>query len=329
MARRYARDSKGRFSSGGSSSSGKSRPAPKQVQRGTNRLTRDNAGKITGVGKDGATARGGRLRTAAGNKRATTTAKIKNQTANTVKKPKSLKADKNVANKMAANQRLRARAAARSQAGASKTETPKSTANRPRVRGNFRPKNLYTGTDKSQAKGYGTDAKANISEARRRVEAKGAKTALKSNKRSSSVASVNERTPNTVDFNASHPAWKNPKRGMIKSRRTNELSTSSPHHYAAHELGHIKNPSAQMAKSWDVQLRGKGQIYADADKTLTAKRIARRVSKYAMTEPAEFVAETSAALSLGKKFDSQVMKQFRQVSGRKARSIRSQLKRNR
>jgi hypothetical protein len=47
------------------------------VAKGTNRLTRDNAGKITSVGGTGATARGGRLRTAAGNQRATQTAKAK------------------------------------------------------------------------------------------------------------------------------------------------------------------------------------------------------------------------------------------------------------
>lgn len=45
------------------------------MQRGTNRLTRDNAGRITSVGGDGATARGGRLRTASGKQRATVTAK--------------------------------------------------------------------------------------------------------------------------------------------------------------------------------------------------------------------------------------------------------------
>lgn len=73
MARTYKRDSRGRFAGGGGSSSrGGGR---KPMQRGTNRLTRDNAGRITGVGGDGATARGGRLRTASGKQRATVTAK--------------------------------------------------------------------------------------------------------------------------------------------------------------------------------------------------------------------------------------------------------------
>ena len=78
MARTYKRDGNGRFAGGGGGSSGggSKRPAAKTVSRGVNRLTRDNAGKITSVGGTGATARGGRLRTAAGNKRATVTAKV-------------------------------------------------------------------------------------------------------------------------------------------------------------------------------------------------------------------------------------------------------------
>ena len=77
MARTYKRDGNGRFAGGGGGSSGGGkRPAAKAVSRGVNRLTRDNAGKITSVGGEGATARGGRLKTAAGNKRATVTAKV-------------------------------------------------------------------------------------------------------------------------------------------------------------------------------------------------------------------------------------------------------------
>lgn len=75
MARRYNRDSRGRFASGGGGG-GSRRPAPRGISRGTNRLTRDNSGRITSVGGDGATARGGRLRTASGKQRATQTARI-------------------------------------------------------------------------------------------------------------------------------------------------------------------------------------------------------------------------------------------------------------
>lgn len=73
MARTYRRDSNGRFASGGG---GSVRPKARSAPRGTNRLTRDNAGRITSVGGEGATARGGRLRTAGGKLRATQTARI-------------------------------------------------------------------------------------------------------------------------------------------------------------------------------------------------------------------------------------------------------------
>lgn len=55
-------------------------------ERGRNRLTRDNAGKITGQGGSGATARGGRLKTAAGNQRGAVLMKAKGGVAGTVGK---------------------------------------------------------------------------------------------------------------------------------------------------------------------------------------------------------------------------------------------------
>lgn len=89
MARTYKRDQNGRFAGGGG---GGGKPAARGISRGTNRLTRDNSGRITGVGGSGATARGGRLATAKGNQRATQTAKIAGgRSGGTVGKPKGLK----------------------------------------------------------------------------------------------------------------------------------------------------------------------------------------------------------------------------------------------
>ena len=73
----YVRDNSGRFASTPGTTGTKAKPAAKRAQRGTNRLTRDNSGKITGVGKNGATARGGRLRTAAGNQRGAVLERVK------------------------------------------------------------------------------------------------------------------------------------------------------------------------------------------------------------------------------------------------------------
>lgn len=92
MARSYKRDKNGRFAGGGGGGGGGRSGGSKPIQRGTNRLTRDNAGRITSQGGDGATARGGRLATASGNKRATQTAKLSGGgSKGTVGKPKGLK----------------------------------------------------------------------------------------------------------------------------------------------------------------------------------------------------------------------------------------------
>lgn len=186
-----------------------------------------------------------------------------------------------------------------------------------RIKGNYRPENLFSRTNTKYDQGYGTDAKKNIAEARRRIEAAGASSVLKSNKRSSTVGSVDARNPNQVQLNASHPTWRNPKAEALKDRRQNKFSTTSAHHFAAHELGHVKNPTSKMASSWDTQLRKKGQIYADAEAVLGAKRLARRVSRYAMQSPAEFTAEVSAGLKLGKKYDTNVMRLYRDIQGKK------------
>ena len=88
--RTYTRDANGRFASGGGGIGG-GRPKARAVTRGANRITRSNSGRITSVGGTGATARGGRLRTAAGKQRATQFARVgKRAQVGTVGKPKGL-----------------------------------------------------------------------------------------------------------------------------------------------------------------------------------------------------------------------------------------------
>lgn len=73
------------------------------------RYARDNRGRFASVG---ATARGGRLRTESGNTRQTQTRQIRSGGASgTVAKPRGLTPDRNASVKLATNQRLRARAA--------------------------------------------------------------------------------------------------------------------------------------------------------------------------------------------------------------------------
>lgn len=87
--RTYTRDSRGRFASTGTSNT--ARPKTKITTTGVNRLTRDNAGRITSVGGNGATVRGGRLRTAAGNRRGAIMAQMSLNRLGTIGKPKGLK----------------------------------------------------------------------------------------------------------------------------------------------------------------------------------------------------------------------------------------------
>jgi hypothetical protein len=76
--RSYVRDGNGRFASSPGGGGGKARPAARRAAtRAGNRLNRDNAGRISGVGRDGATVRGGRIKTAKGARRATQTAALK------------------------------------------------------------------------------------------------------------------------------------------------------------------------------------------------------------------------------------------------------------
>lgn len=69
------RDANGRFASTPGGGGGSKRPKARMAEKGPNRLTRDNAGKITSQGGNGATVRGGRLRTAGGNLRGRVLAK--------------------------------------------------------------------------------------------------------------------------------------------------------------------------------------------------------------------------------------------------------------
>ena len=75
----YVRDNRGRFaSSPGGGGPKRSTPATRRAAtRAGNRLNRDNSGRITGIGRDGATVRGGRIRTAKGNRRATQIASMR------------------------------------------------------------------------------------------------------------------------------------------------------------------------------------------------------------------------------------------------------------
>ncbi len=51
------------------------------------------------------------------------------------------------------------------------------------------------------------------------------------------------------------------------------------------------------------------------DKGEGKRSLAKRVSQYATTNPAEFIAETYAGLRTGRRYDFQVMRAYREAMG--------------
>ena len=352
MARTYKRDGNGRFAGGGGGGGGKSkRPAAKQVQRGTNRLTRDNAGRITSVGGDGATARGGRIRTAAGNLRATTTAKIgRTKASGTVAKPRGLKADKNAAVKLATNQRLRARAAARgidmAKVQTSKTsvrakqgggtaariqpaakparvsaakpkelnaQDKKPLANRVLIRGNFRPQNVMANPAPDKTIYYKNQKGKNIAALEDIAKKAGANTQVVTKRKQKLAIAMASKAMNLVRLNKASDFYANPRQLMRAQRRMGQLSTTDPRGIAFHELGHLR----QKKKSENIFTQREFSSPRNA-------RLAGRVSEYAKTNANEFAAETYAGLKTGRRYDSQVMRAYREEMGLRPLSIRRQ-----
>jgi hypothetical protein len=103
-----------------------------------------------------------------------------------------------------------------------------------------------------------------------------------------------------------------PIRNQRAARRTGFFSTGSAQHTAMHEAGH-----AMHSRRTDAFRTKTGREKAPAS--------ARRVSKYATENSAEFVAEVYAGRRLGRKYDAQVMRDYQRALGVKPRRVRSQL----
>lgn len=258
------------------------------------RYTRDKRGRFASVG---ATARGGRLTRQSGSRYDTQTRSISGgQPAGTV---------------------TRGRAA-----------QPDDAPARQRVRGNFRPRNTMAKPQSGGAE-FGRDRVRNLAAADAVARRHGATfepvTFTRAQQRSGTKAYVITDKQGTtypnVYVNKDSKAWENPRRAAISSRRSGQFSTSHPAGVVLHEVGHIKNgvggPSFRQVDR-TLQRRGAKQPGA-AD-------VARRVSRYAATNRDEFVAETFAGLRTGRRYDHQVMRAYRAATGRRARSVRSQLK---
>jgi len=333
MARTYKRDGNGRFAGGGGSSGGGGgkRPAAKSVSRGVNRLTRDNAGKITSVGGEGATARGGRLKTAAGNKRAMQTAKVSGgRPAGTMKG--KIKRDPGAAGKVgqrkAAASTPKPAKAVRIQPAAKpaqvsaakpkelKAQDKKPLANRVFIRGNFRPQNVMANPAPDKTKYYKNQKGKNIAALEDIAKKAGANTQVVTKRKQKLAIAMASKAMNLVRLNKASDFYANPRQLMRAQRRMGQLSTTDPRGIAFHELGHLR----QKKKSENIFTQREFSSPRNA-------RLAGRVSEYAKTNANEFAAETYAGLKTGRRYDSQVMRAYREEMGLRPLSIRRQLKR--
>jgi len=159
---------------------------------------------------------------------------------------------------------------------------------------------------------------ANGAIAKQIAEGKGASVEFKSNQ-SSSVASYDQRT-GKIQINRSHPYWQDPLTGGKDSRRKREWSSASPLAPNYHEIGHGRDKKRLASFTLLARLvAGKdpeAQSYESIANSISQNaKIARRVSRYAASSPAEFVAETFAGLRTGQRYDREVMKLYRELMG--------------
>lgn len=249
------------------------------------KYVRDNRGRFASVG---ATSRGGRLRTAAGNKRASQTRRINAKPANTIAKPKGLQPGtiKPRARRSAATSTLRP------------GELMNANARPVNTVGKFRKGvDIYTG------KRAGSSLQ-NISDASRFLASKGVKPqAMSRDSLQYSMGAIASASPGIkeVQINARNKWWADPKKSAIEQRKIGQFSTSDPRGVLFHELGHVKHVHASFSSgAWDNDRQ---------------RSIARRVSKYATTNKREFVAETYAGIKTGRRYDYQVMRAYREAQG--------------
>ena len=262
------------------------------------RYVRDNRGRFATVG---ATARGGRLATSAGNQRATVTGKIEGAVPRSTVRP----------------------GRRRSKPAAPAVAAPSSS--RQRVRGNFRPQNTMAKPPKTNAR-FGKDATQNLAAANQVAKAKGAslqpvafsKQQVRSGTKAYVLSDKQGVVYPTVYVNKDSKYWNNPRAVARAGRRSGQFSTSAPEGVILHEVGHIKA---------GVNLGTfKGADRRRPTRQPPTQQVARRVSKYAAESPAEFVAETYAGRRTGRRYDHQVMNAYHRVRGTRPRSVRSQIK---
>lgn len=148
---------------------------------------------------------------------------------------------------------------------------------------------------------FGTNQKKNAQLAADALNQNGFEAMTKNpsgNKTDKRFAAIGSPT-NGILVNESSPFWKNPKEAAKQSFDVGHLSTDDPRGVLLHEVGHtIFDP----------------QGYWSAD---SQKQVAAQVSRYAQTNPKEFVSEVFAGLHTGKEYPEDVLNLFKVLSARK------------
>lgn len=281
------------------------------------KYTRDNRGRFASRGS-GATARGGRLKTAAGNKRKTQTMKAAGAGGAGVIKG-AVKRDPMAAGKI----------------GKAKRPSAATSKLRPGELMNAiaRPRNVMAKYQKEKSPFYPFSVRdtRNVQTAKAIAERQGVKVVDWSKDfRAGNAPAVGKFGKSEISLNPSASFWENPAKRSRDMRRVGMAASSAPSYMIHHEIGHTKHSAnttsverygkyagkkGRIASSMEwgrARNAGPGQTLSTGIKT---KALAGRVSGYAKTNPPEFVAEVYAGLKTGRKYDKEVMQAYRELKG--------------
>jgi hypothetical protein len=140
--------------------------------------------------------------------------------------------------------------------------------------------------------------------------------------------------PGEVHVNGAHEAWADLEEYTRQARATNRISTDSPDHFIMHELGELAlhqsvgedrfDKQGEQYEQEEAEFRAMGEpdqgYVSDEEGRYPLDIIADEVSDRASDDHSEFVAETFAALMLGReelRENEVVMDAFRRFGGDK------------
>jgi len=274
MARKYSRDNRGRFASGGG----------------------------------GATARGGRLRTAGGNKRKTETMKAAGAGGAGVMKG-AVKRDPGAAGKV----------------GKAKPRSAATSKLRPGelMNANAFPANAIAKSVGTQggASMFGNNRRANLASAAKYARSQGYSAKFISAGAKGEVANWTAggrgkgAVNGTVSINKDSPAWNNPNKYMREANKSGRLyATNTGKGIIAHEMAHKTHAYKGELSKWDN--------YNDP-KIQRKLQTASKVSTYAgIGGPNEFIAEFRAGRATGRRYTPDVTALYREAAGKPKPSSR-------